>query len=497
MIRLFNTKPIDAILEFFERCYYIFITIILMVSAFNLFYNLGNTPICSWDEARHGVSAFEMIKRNNYIVNTYAYSNDYWNLKPPLSYWAITAGYKILGYNALGLRFFSAVAAFLTILSVAFFTLIKNGRLASLITTSVLTTTMPYIIEHCARTGDADAIFVLFFTLSIISMLMIEKSISFLYCTGIFFAFAFLAKSWHSISIIVIVGSYLILSGILFKLKFREFILFLFSVILPIFIWGIFRFTQDGLIFFKTMIDFDLLKRTSTILEGHIGSTSFYIERLQFGYFYWMLVLASSVVSLTLLLEPDTLNKKMINYILAVLLWVAVPFILYTKAKTKISWYILPIYPALAVCLGGAVSGILKSKKKNLVLQILLSLMLLFSLYKNEISIINMVSYNSVDNVQELIKELGTISEYRGKNIYSLYKSNSADNPDRWDQSYLLCSELYGDMVPKEGGIIDFLEDTSDKPLFLVPKNSKEALKLDRSKLKVVLENKYACIFTK
>ncbi|KOA20688.1 undecaprenyl phosphate-alpha-4-amino-4-deoxy-L-arabinose arabinosyl transferase [Clostridium homopropionicum DSM 5847] len=497
MIRIFNTKPMDSILDFFERCYYIFLAIILMFAAFNLFYNLGNTPISSWDEARHGVSAFEMIKNNNYIVNTYAYSNDYWNLKPPLSYWAIIAGYKLFGYNALGLRFFSAVAALLTILVVAIFTLIKHGRLASIISTAVLTATMPYIIEHCARTGDADSIFILFFTLSIISMLMIEKSIGFLYCTGVFFAFAFLAKSWHTISIIAIVGSYLILSGILFKLKAREFILFLLSSILPIFIWGIFRFTQDGLIFFKTMIDFDLLKRTSTTLEGHIGSTSFYIERLQFGYFYWLLVLVSSVVSLTLLLEPDIVNKKLFNYILAIFLWIAVPFLLYTKAKTKISWYILPIYPALAMSLGGAVSGLLKSKKRNLVLQILLSLMLLFSFYKNEISIINMVSHNSVDNVQELIKELGSMLEYRGKNIYSLYKSESADNPDRWDQSYLLCSELYGDMVPKEGEIEDFLEDTTDKPLFLVPKNSKQTQKLDRYNLKVVLENKSAYIFSK
>jgi len=497
MIRIFNTKPMDSILDFFERCYYIFLAIILMFAAFNLFYNLGNTPISSWDEARHGVSAFEMIKNNNYILNTYAYSNDYWNLKPPLSYWAIIAGYKLFGYNALGLRFFSAIAALLTILAVARFSLIKNGRLASLISTAVLTTTMPYIIEHCARTGDADSIFILFFTLSIISMLMIEKSIGFLYCTGVFFAFAFLAKSWHTISIIAIVGSYLILSGILFKLKVREIILFLLSCALPILIWGIFRFSQDGFMFFKTMIDFDLLKRTSTTLEGHIGSTSYYIENLQLGYFYWLMVLVSSVVSLTLLLEPDIVNRRLFNNILAIFLWIAVPLLLYTKAKTKISWYILPIYPALAISIGGAVSVLLKSKKRNLVFQILLSLMLFVSLYKNEISIINMVSYEAKDNVQQLIKELGTMSEYRGKNIYSLYKSGSADNPDRWDQSYLLCSELYGNMIPKEGGIKDFLEDSTDKPLFLVPRNSKYTEKLGEYNLKVVLENKSASIFTK
>jgi hypothetical protein len=57
-----------------------------------------------------------------------------------------------------------------------------------------------------------------------------------------------------------------------------------------------------------------------------------------------------------------------------------------------------------------------------------------------------------MDIVQGLIKEVEQNPQYKGKHIYTIYKSGAADEPDRWEQSYLLCSELYGDMIPIEGG---------------------------------------------
>ena len=54
---------------------------------FLLFYNLGNNSVENWDEARHGISAYEMLKNDNYMINTFNYTPDLWNLKPPLSFW--------------------------------------------------------------------------------------------------------------------------------------------------------------------------------------------------------------------------------------------------------------------------------------------------------------------------------------------------------------------------------------------------------------------------
>ncbi|MBK1813932.1 hypothetical protein JHL18_25320 [Clostridium sp. YIM B02505] len=103
------------------KYYYVLIIVILAITVFNLTYKLGTEPIKDWDEARHGANAYEMIKNSNYILNTFNYENDYYNLKPPLSYWGIILGFKIFGYNLIGFRAMSVLSAFLTIIVIEIF----------------------------------------------------------------------------------------------------------------------------------------------------------------------------------------------------------------------------------------------------------------------------------------------------------------------------------------------------------------------------------------
>lgn len=78
------------------------------------FYHLNYGVLSDWDEARHGVSAYEMLRNGEPVVSTWQYEPDYWNLKPPLSEWFIMLGYRIFAFNAWGLRFYSALSIFLT-----------------------------------------------------------------------------------------------------------------------------------------------------------------------------------------------------------------------------------------------------------------------------------------------------------------------------------------------------------------------------------------------
>jgi 4-amino-4-deoxy-L-arabinose transferase-like glycosyltransferase len=219
MVFITKNSAENKFLDFFDKYYYLFLAIVLFMALFNIFYNLGHVPINSWDEARHGASAFEMLKTGNPIVNTYAYEIDYWNLKPPLSFWLIGLGYKIAGFNPVGLRIFSAAAAFITIAVTAYFTFYHFGKLASLISTSVLATTTQYILSHCARTGDADSIHVLFFTLAVVLASFSSKNIKWFYLSGLSFSLAFLNKSWHALSIPAIIGLYLLVNKMFLKIR--------------------------------------------------------------------------------------------------------------------------------------------------------------------------------------------------------------------------------------------------------------------------------------
>lgn len=51
---------------------------------FNAFAGLGAAEIRNWDEARHAISAWEMLNGGNLLVNTFRFEPDYWNVKPVL-----------------------------------------------------------------------------------------------------------------------------------------------------------------------------------------------------------------------------------------------------------------------------------------------------------------------------------------------------------------------------------------------------------------------------
>ena len=60
---------------------------------------------------------------------------------------------------------FKATAGLATIFIVECFSFTLHGQIQSLVSTVVMTTTMPYIINHCAKSGGADSIYYLFLLL--------------------------------------------------------------------------------------------------------------------------------------------------------------------------------------------------------------------------------------------------------------------------------------------------------------------------------------------
>lgn len=82
-----------------------------------LLFHLAGTwalPLVDRDEPRFAEASREMIERHDYVV---PYFNDRYRFdKPPLTYWAQIASYRVFGENSFGARFPTAVAAALTAL---------------------------------------------------------------------------------------------------------------------------------------------------------------------------------------------------------------------------------------------------------------------------------------------------------------------------------------------------------------------------------------------
>lgn len=470
--------------------YFFLAFLLLSIAFYNIFYHLGKFPIYSWDEARHGVNAYEMLRQGNFIVNTYRYKADYWNLKPPLSYWAIMAGYKLVGFNALGLRLISGICAMLTIIIVAIFVKKNFGNLASLLSMLTLSTSTQFLINHSARTGDADSLFVFLFTAAILSLLLSVKNDKWLYVSGFAFSLAFLTKSWHAGNIAVIMGLYLLFTGR--KLSYKKWISLCLCMMAPILIWAVIRYQYDGFAFFKNMFEYDLLHRSTVPIEGHVGDESYYGIVLCRFYFLWLAILLGMILVYNFQNNVlfDKSNSENQSYIIGLCLWVIVPFILYTFAKTKIRWYILPIYPPLSIIIGILASKILM-KERFLIRTVLLA-SILFAAHYYEGEIQTYVN-NPIPNDQlSLIEKTKALDGVRG---YSLYKYHPTRHKAVWAQSAVLTAELVNDLKVKSGDFHAFLKN--DRALLLVKKRFFTKRLVTSNLLNIVTSNRWGYILSK
>ena len=130
---------IESMLQFIKKYFICIIYLSLaLVTAYLCFARLDIASLQHWDEARHGVNGYEMFKSHNYIVNTYNYENDYFNLKPPLSYWGIILGFKLFGVSIFSMRFYSALSLLLTFLAVAYYMHKHYGKTAAVSSLSLI-----------------------------------------------------------------------------------------------------------------------------------------------------------------------------------------------------------------------------------------------------------------------------------------------------------------------------------------------------------------------
>ena len=137
----------------------------LTVCYFPLFLHLNGPSIVLWDEARLAVKATEMAKGSSWIVPHFMGKPDMWSLKPPLLLWIQAIFLKVFGFNELGIRLPSAIAALGTALLLFLFssrTLKKP--IAGFLAGVVLVTFDGYVERHLSSTGDYDSLLIFFIT---------------------------------------------------------------------------------------------------------------------------------------------------------------------------------------------------------------------------------------------------------------------------------------------------------------------------------------------
>lgn len=368
-----------------------FRTAVLLIMVCGLFLRIYTSSselyLHSWDERYHALVAKNLIQHplvpslyDNPVL-PYDFrgwtSNHIWLHKQPLPLWAMAASMWLFGVNEIALRFpsiiISTLGIWITFMLGSYFFNRKTGYLAALFFS--LNGLIIEITSGRVATDHIDVFFMFFIQLSILFSILFAKKrkIIFNVLAGISIGAAILCK-WLPALIVVPVWLLVLIESRNFRLK--EIILHLVVllavctlVFLPwqLYIFSIFPAEAGWEASFN-------VKHITQVLEGNTGSFFYFLDKIRVNY--------NDLIYLSLgWFIWETFNVYMNKKNLALLIWILIPILFFSIAKTKMQAYILFVSPALFLITAEFYFVLLEYKKSrraqwfyNLVLFLLIAL---------------------------------------------------------------------------------------------------------------------------
>jgi len=325
--------------------------------------DLASLPMRLWDESRLAVNAAEMAASGNHLVTTYGFAPDLWNTKPPLLINLIALSFKLFGFNTFALRLPSALAAFATVVAVMVFVRSITRSLGwGLVAGLVLGESAGFYGFHAGQTGDYDALLTLLTTVYGVLLFVLFDGER--------------RRPWLAVGIGVLVGLAILTKGIagiipgigcaVYALLFaRQRLLngwreFASLAAVAVLIGGSFyaaRSWGDPSYMAAVWVN-ELGGRYATVLDRHVGSKLTYLRQLLLNVPGTPVpAFAVTGAAAAALAAPWLTTGRQRRAALFALCQAAAVVVVYSSAATKISWYIEPALPFLAILLTLAIAG--------------------------------------------------------------------------------------------------------------------------------------------
>jgi 4-amino-4-deoxy-L-arabinose transferase-like glycosyltransferase len=345
------------------RQYALCALLVLLFAAVNVFVGLNETRIDDSDEARYGVSAYEMVQSRSLVVTTYAGMPEYWNLKPPLGYWLIALSFHLFGVSPLTLRLPAALFALATVALTMAFCRRHLNRRAALAAGLIVATTFGFFSHHGARSGDLDSAltFLLVLAVSLIPCL-VEPSALIGFVALL--AAGFLLKSFAILPVLLVAGLWLAQTGSWRRLRPATCLAGAALFLAVTGAWAVARWHADGSPYFlQRMVGEDLLARSLREIDKGSSAPWSYVVSLFDRLAPWPLLIlgglfATGATGWGRLRAILGRRGRRVAPLLA--LWIAVPLVLFSVARTHHHWYMDPVYPALAVAAACSLLAVLR-----------------------------------------------------------------------------------------------------------------------------------------
>ncbi|MEH2054461.1 ArnT family glycosyltransferase [Nostoc sp.] len=340
IVKLFTKRTIV-----FQEKEWLFSLLVISLVLWVIF--LGNSPLRDWDEGTYALVAREIYRTGNWLYPTI--QGEPFLLKPPLMQWLIACCYHLGGVQEFTTRLPGAV---LTALGVPLLYLV--GRLAfqqslpALFAALVYLTMLP-VVRH-GRLAMLDGMTISFFLLLLFCLLKARQNRKYALGVGFCLGLIILTKGM----IVLLLGAI----ACLFLLADRQLALlkspYLWVGILlgnaPAIAWYIAQWQHYGNTFLEVHFQAQAFDRLVQTVEGNSGPVWYYLlELLKYG-FPWLLFLPGGLYL--------AWKERHHTWGSLVLLGTIIYLGTISLMRTKLPWYVMPVYPFLALAIGARLSEI-------------------------------------------------------------------------------------------------------------------------------------------
>jgi 4-amino-4-deoxy-L-arabinose transferase-like glycosyltransferase len=323
--------------------------LVLVAAALPYFVNLGKSALWDGNETFYAETPREMLETGNLLAPQFNYEPR--PQKPPLTYWAVLLGYKIVGIRELGVRLPGAFA----VVGILLFTF-GMGRMlysprAGLLAAAILATTLRIYI--LARKLPIDLLLLFWLTGTAYFIIRAaQKDLKRDWLLAYLFAgLGFLTKgpiAWALPGL-----SYVVWSLWMRRFKFRGVhplagISILALVTVP---WYLMMYLGHRWIYIADFFLQDNFARFATEVRGPVRGPFYYFPVLFGDFFPWSILLIA--VAAALWFGRSTLRSRDSLSCGLPLVWCGITFLLFSISKNKQEYYIAPLYPVMAALLGG------------------------------------------------------------------------------------------------------------------------------------------------
>lgn len=318
--------------------------LLFSLSTIILLWKLGQRSLEDWDEAIYAQISKEIVQNGDWITLHYGYVP--WFHKPPLFIWSTAALFQCFGVNEFWARAASALSGVALILVTYLIGKKVYGYWVGVLAALILLGSYQFV--HSARFGTTDMMLTFFLFLSLYGYLHLRQgNQKWWYFIGTACALGFMVKGFAAIVAPAAIMITLLMERQLlttFKSKyFWQSVVLATLIILP---WHLMVLLQHGQAFLNKYLGYHVIERATRPLEGNTGNFLSYFQTILKFFFPWVyLIPFAFIVSVKDTLKPRSSSRILIVFFLVV-------FGLYSLVSTKLSWYILPLYPIFAIFIG-------------------------------------------------------------------------------------------------------------------------------------------------